>query len=174
MSFSLTTWEQRTLQFAKDKLGQREATGHNDGKLPHLVQRFIAAGAAWLDNQPWCACFAIWCIYQAAGALKLKPSIPKTASSSALYAWYRHVWHGLLEQPHPGCVGMVRGGRTGHRHTFLVHDVEDRLGRSVLRGTLDPAAVGPACFVVGVDGNLKNAVGWSRRPVSACDYGPIC
>lgn len=149
-----TALAQRSLQIAKSKLGEKEATGRNDGAFPRLVQRYIAKGAAWLDNQPWCVCFAVWCVHLAAKDIGKVSTLPYTASSSSLYRWYKK--NGLLlDHPVPGCVGMVKGGRTGHQHTFLVHDV--RNGE-----------------VIGVDGNYKNAVSWSKRPVGACDYGPIC
>jgi hypothetical protein len=156
---NLSPLQQRALQVAKRYLGQHEATGHNDGALPRLAQRFIANGAAWLDRQPWCACFAVFCVHTAAREIGLTSALPKTASSSALYRWFRD--HGrLLDQPVPGCVGLVKGGPTGHQHTFLVHDV---------RHEADGLMV-----VIGVDGNYKNAVSWSKRPASACHYGPIC
>lgn len=173
MSYHLNNWQQGTLHLAKSHLGERERTGHNDGRLPRLVQRFIAAGAAWLDNQPWCCCFALWCAFTAAAALGIRPQLPKTASTSALFRWFKSRKK-LLEKPVPGCIAMVRGGLTGHRHTFLVHDVTDGLGRSVLNGTLSLSAVGPASLVIGVDGNYRNAVGWSKRRVRECDYGPLC
>lgn len=158
--------QQKTLQIAKGKLGQREATGRNDGAFMRLLQRWAAKGYAWLDNQPWCVMFATWCIHEACRALGRASRIPERASSSRLFAWYRREGL-LLARPIPGCVGMVRagrrtgsdgGGRAGwltHSHTFLVHDVRNGM-------------------VVGVDGNYRNAVGWSKRPVGDCDYGRIC
>lgn len=161
---SFTPLQQRTLQVAKSLVGKREATGRNDGWIARLVQRYVAKGAAWLDGQPWCVCWCVYCVHTAASQLGEPSSLPFTASSSELYRWYRRRGK-LLKQPIPGCIGMVRrghatgsdGGSAGktHTHTFLVHEVRD--GR-----------------VIGVDGNYRNAVGWSDRPISACDYGPIC
>jgi hypothetical protein len=150
----LTPLEQRALQIAKRLIGQREATGHNDGWLPRLVQRFVAKGAAWLDRQPWCCCFALYCVKTAAKDLGLVSVLPLTASTSQLYHWYRDKG-GLLTHPKPGCIGMVKGGPTGHHHTFLVHDVQGG-------------------YVIGVDGNWRNAVTWTKRRIVDCDYGPIC
>lgn len=158
----LTPLQQKTLQIAKAKLGQRETTGRNDGPFVRMLQRWAAKGYAWLDNQPWCVMFATWCIHEACRALGRTSRIPERASSSRLYAWYRRE-RLLLTRPIPGCVGMIRRGRTTgsdrsrgltHTHTFLVHDVRDGL-------------------VIGVDGNYRNAVGWSKRPVGDCDYGLI-
>lgn len=181
MSFKLTPLQQRTLQVAKRHLGEHEATGHNDGKLPSFVQRWVAKGQAWLDRQPWCACFATWAIHSAANELRREgvavdgPRIPPCASSSSLYRWFQaNHW---LSKPLPGRVGLVRGGSTGHSHTFLIHDivrptVSGQL--SVLGGSLDPSAVLPTDRVIGVDGNYHNAVSWSRRRVADVDAGTIC
>jgi hypothetical protein len=54
-----------------------------------------------------------------------------------------------------GSNGPRVGGKT-HTHTFLVHDVVIYKGQQ--------------CVV----GNYRNAVKWSRRPASDCDYGPVC
>lgn len=164
MSVPFTALEQRTLQIAKSLVGKREATGRNDGWIARLTQRAVDPVLAWLEGQPWCVCFVVYCVHTAADQLGLRAKLPRYASSSLLYAWYRE--RGLLmKSPLPGCVGMVRVGRaTGsdgstrgksHTHTFLVHEV---------RGGM----------VIGVDGNLGNAVGWSRRPAADCDFGPIC
>jgi hypothetical protein len=152
----MTLLQQRTLQVAKRQLGFRESTGHNDGWVARLVQRFVARGAKWLDNAPWCCCFATWCIHQAAKEIGAVVLVPPCASSSLLYRWYRQ--HGrLLREPIEGCVGMIRGGRTGHEHTFLVHAVDRARGH-----------------VVGVDGNWRNSVCWTHHPISECDFGQIC
>lgn len=155
-----TPLAQRTLQVAKRYVGLQEATGRNDGEQIRFWQRWGANGKAWLDGQPWCACFATWCVHRAHNELRregqvLQPLLtPKNASSSSLYRWYKRSGK-LLAKPKTGCVGLVKGGPTGHSHTFLVHDVQGG-------------------EVVGVDGNYRNGVRWSRRPASDCDYGEIC
>lgn len=152
MAFSAL--EQKTLQVAKGFLGVREATGHNDGTQVNAFQRYVARGAAWLLGQPWCVCFVIYCVKKAAGALGVTSRLPLTASSSELYRWY--LAHGLLlAKPKPGCVGLVRGGKTGHEHAFLVHDVDGET-------------------LVTVEGNWGDAVRWNRRRVEGCDFGVIC
>lgn len=163
MSVPFTPLEQRTLQIAKSLVGKREASGRNDGWIVRLVHRAIDPTLAWLEGQPWCVSFVVYCIHRAGDELSEVVRLPKTASSSSLYQWYGQ--RGLLmRSPLPGCVGMVRAGRaTGsdgssrgksHTHTFLVHDVD-------------------GSYVIGVDGNYRNAVGWSRRPSAHCDFGPI-
>lgn len=160
---AMTELQSTTLRVAKSKLELKEALGRNDGPFPRFLQRWAAKGYAWLDNQPWCVMFVTWCIWEAARGLGSTSLIPERASSSRLYAWYRKT-NRLLKVPVDGCVGMVRKGRrTGsersggltHTHTFLVHTV---------RGGM----------VIGVDGNYRNAVGWSARPIGDCDYGVIC
>lgn len=152
----------RTLQVAKHYVGVKEWSGKNDGPVVRMFQRFIDPALRYLENAPWCVCFALFCVHTAARDLKTASRLPKTASSSTLYRWFEQ--QGLLiKEPVPGCVGMVRGGRTGHSHTFLVHEVVCGQG----------ASEGRAVSVIGVDGNFRNAVGWSRRPVGSCDYGRI-
>ncbi|HYF39964.1 MAG TPA: hypothetical protein VD930_09765 [Gemmatimonadales bacterium] len=156
---------QRTLQLAKQYVGQREATGRNDGWFPRLVQRFVAKGSRWLDNQPWCVCYATYVIHTAAKELGIKPAFPNSASSSQVYAWAKQ--HGkLLRAPVPGCVGLVRRGGQGdqdgrndagktHIHTFIVHDIQ---------GTT----------LITTEGNYRNSVCWNkRRHPWNCDFVAI-
>lgn len=112
-----------------------------------------ALGGAAIRNSPWCVLFALRCAHQGRGAARFPEPAAENASTSVLYACYKR--NGiLLDDPVPGCIGTVRGGRTSHSHMFLVHDV---LGDSVL----------------GVDGNWGNKVACSRRDVTMCDYGPL-
>lgn len=153
MGHGFTSLEQRTLPIAKSFVGVREATGRNDGPVVSRFQRFVANGASWLLGQAWCVCFVVYCVKVAARDRGLRSRLPLTASSSALYRWFKGQGL-LLSSPRPGCVGMVRGGATGHRHTFLVHDVQDGV-------------------LITVEGNLRNGVRWNRRPSEGCDFGRI-
>lgn len=153
MRYTFTALEQRTLQIAKSFVGVREATGQNDGPVVSRFQRFVANGASWLLGKAWCVCFVVYCVKRAAADRGLRSRLPLTASSSALYKWLKAQGL-LLKEPRPGCIGFLRGGETGHRHTFLVHDVEDGV-------------------LVTVEGNLRNGVRWNRRPISGCDFGRI-
>jgi hypothetical protein len=153
MKHMFTALEQRTLQIAKGFVGAREASGRNDGPIVSRFQRFVANGASWLLGKAWCVCFVLYCVKAAAWDRKLRSRLPLTASSSVLYQWFKREGL-LLPRPIPGCIGMLRGGETGHRHTFLVHDVEDLV-------------------LVTVEGNLRNGVRWNRRPISGCDFGAI-
>lgn len=150
----MTELAQKALQLAKENLGKREESGNNDGAFVRALQHWAANGARYLEGQPWCVMFATYCVHQAAKALGIKSRIPEKTSSSRLYAWFKREGL-LLAHPVPGCIGMIIGGPTGHSHTFLV------------------ANVTPDGIVHGVDGNWKNSVCWTKRPVGACDYGQI-
>lgn len=57
----MTPLAQKTLQIAKTKVGQREATGRNDGPFVRLLQRWAAKGGTWLDNGKTKCQFACIC-----------------------------------------------------------------------------------------------------------------
>lgn len=162
----MTELAQKSLQFAKQKMGVKEATGRNDGAEVRVFQRWAAKVGTWMDNQPWCVAFATWCVWQGARALGRTSLIPERASTSRLYAWAKKNGK-LLSHPVDGCIGLVRNGGRGdqdgsanhgktHIHTFLVHTVE---GNKVLT----------------IEGNYRNAVCWNRRPInSTLDFMEIC
>jgi len=157
----LTRLQQRSLQIAKRHVGEREATGRNDGAAVRFWQRLVAKGYSWLDNQPWCVCFATGVVYLAGKELGVTPELPLNASSSSLYAWAKRQGK-LLPQPVDGCIGVVRapvGGSAegrSHTHTFLVHTVH------------------PNGVLASVEGNFRNAVGWNQRRVPyGCDWVEI-
>lgn len=138
-----------TLRLARASLGEREDLGPNRGLRIRLYQRW----ARLAEGSPWCVAFALYMVHDAARALHARSELPRTGSSGTLYRWYRG--EGLiLQRPVAGCIGMVRGGPTGHRHTFLVESV----------------AGGVVC---GIDGNWRDAVARTTRPATDCDFGPI-
>lgn len=143
------------LAFALKWVGQREATGHNDGAFVNKVQEFV--GGKGEDGAPWCACFYSYCNYNADPGIV--PVTPKSDSSTSLYAWAKA--HGyLLPHPIPGCLGLLRGtggtaGKT-HHHTFRVMTVDTAAG-----------------VVHTVDGNESNMVRTTTHPISACDFA-VC
>lgn len=149
---------QKTLEIAESEIGQKEATGHNDGPFVEMLDRWMDEGAGWMKGQPWCITFALWCVYRAALALGIKSGLPKFDGTSGLYAWFKA--HGLLlTAPVPNCLGMVRGnggtpGKT-HHHTFIVK------------------AVRSDGFVDSVDGNISNSVCRNQHAIADCDFGPI-
>lgn len=155
----MTPLQQRSLQIAKKHIGEREATGRNDGAAVRFWQRLVAKGYAWLDGAPWCACFATGVVHLAAKELGIVPQLPLDASSSSLYRWAKK--HGkLLPKPVNGCIGLVRRGGSGdhdgganagksHIHTFLVHDAP------------------PSGVLVTIEGNFKNATSWNKRKANS-------
>lgn len=148
------------LLVATENLGKKELTGHNDGPFVRMIQRFVAGLSSWLDGQPWCCCFSTWCVYEAATRLGLRPAVPfmpKSASSSSLYAWHKSKGF-LLQVPIPGCIGYLKEtdpttGKT-HKHTFIVESLDHDSVNSI-------------------DGNWKNAVSRAKHPIVACDFGAI-
>lgn len=142
----------KAVSIALEELGVKEATGHNDGPLIKLWLAFCGLA----EGNPWCTSFASWCVYKAAAELGVKPIMPKSGSSTTLYAFARS--HGmLLQAPEPFCIGLLKGnggtpGKT-HHHTFLVVAVD-------LAGGV----------VHGVDGNWHNAVTRTVHPIAACDF----
>lgn len=151
------TLAEETLKFARTKLGEKEATGNNDGPFVVMLDRWLDQGAGWMERQPWCATFATWCIYHAAVKIGATPMIPKLGSSSSIYSWLEK--NGLLlAKPYPNCIGLIKDTRESsnktHHHTFLVEGIDGD-------------------FVRGIDGNWKNAVSETRHAVKDCDFGLI-
>jgi hypothetical protein len=148
-----------TVAFALKKVGQKEATGHNDGKFVRKIQDFIDGLGKWMDGQPWCAAFATWCIYQVADGVNQTPILKKNGSSTSIFAEAKKK-NLVLHYPIPHCIGLLRGdggtpGKT-HHHTFLVTDVDPKQG-----------------VVFGVDGNWKNAVSRTVHKIYQCDFVAI-
>ena len=150
MEQTVDSLAKRVIDDATAVLGVHEDGDSNSGVYVDQYLKFVGLTA----GNPWCCAFAVFRVHKAAGELGLSSRLPKTGSSSALCRWYREQGL-LLAAPTPGCIGMVRGGPTGHCHTFIVVDVRDG-------------------DVLGIDGNEGNRVERSRRPIGACDYGPIC
>jgi len=163
----LTPLQQRSLQIAKRHIGEKEATGRNDGPAVLFWQRLVAKGYKWLDKQPWCACFATGVVHLAAKDLGITPRLPLDASSSSLYRWAKANGE-LLLGPTDGCIGLVKAGGAGdhdgrsnagssHIHTFLVHTVN------------------PDGSLATIEGNFRNSTCWNKRkPPYGCDFIRIC
>jgi hypothetical protein len=139
------------VQIALSHVGQREATGNNDGTfVDALEKKFGEKGA------PWCAMYATDCISQAAARLGIKTVLARSESSTNLFHQGKDKGL-LLQKPIPYCLGLIRGsgGTPGkdHHHTFLVVSVDAVAG-----------------IVHGVDGNWQNAVSRTVHPIAACDF----
>lgn len=145
------------VSIAKGKIGEKEATGKNDGVFVEAVQDFIDGESDFMRGQPWCAAFASWCIYRAGDALKIPPLVPKSGSSTSFVAWLSKNKL-MLPRPEANCLGFLKGdggtpGKT-HHHTFFVESVDGD-------------------YVVGIDGNWHNAVSKTRHAIKDCDFGEI-
>lgn len=144
-------------EIAIENLGQKEATGHNDGAFVEMLQGWMDQGAGWMKGAPWCATFLSWCVFQAAKRSGQTYRLPKMASSTLLYSWFQR--NGLLlPDPEAYCVGLLKGdggspGKT-HHHTFIVEEVDGD-------------------FVKTIDGNWNNEVCRTRHKITDCDFGPI-
>lgn len=147
----------KAVDFASAHLGEKEATGNNDGPFVEGLQAWLDKGTGWMHLQPWCACFASWCIDQASDMLGVKPRLPRLGSTTDIYNWFKNNGM-LLDQPTPYCIGMLKGdgGVRGksHHHTFFVESIDGE-------------------FVNGIDGNWQNAVSRTHHAIKDCDFGPI-
>ena len=148
----------KTVDLAREDLGQKEATGRNDGSYVRKIQNWLGA---FMENQPWCAAFATYKLYQAAKQLGMKPVLSKSGSSTSIYAEARKKGL-LLMGPKPYCIGLLRGnggspGKT-HHHTFLVGG----------EGAVE------ADKVWSIDGNYKNAVSRTQHLIKDCDFVELC
>ena len=144
-------------KFYVDKV--REIRSTNKGKWVDKYLAFVNLAPGF----PWCVAFAIFRVHKAAKALGLKSILPRIASSSKLYNWFK-LNHILLDIPESGCIGMLKNRKKytwkHHTHTFIV----TRVYRRKVSGLL---------MIEGVDGNWKNKVSLTTRPAHTCDYGMI-
>ena len=78
-----------------------------------------------MNGQPWCAMFISWCANEAGILNKL---IPKYASSSAGYRWFKNNT-AITSTPQPGDIGFIKNTDSSKRsefpaeHTFIVYSV---------------------------------------------------
>lgn len=102
------------LQLADSQVGYHEgksASGNWNNKQKYSAQ---VPGLAWSDQQPWCATFANWCLWQ--GGIKV-PAGAITASCLAGVAAYKKAKR-FTEYPVTGA--QVFYGTGGGTHTGIV------------------------------------------------------
>lgn len=150
----------RTLELAVKNLGQKERTGRNDGSFVEKLQdwadkKLDGIIQAYYKNAPWCVMHCVKMIHDAAKELGMVSQISERASTSRLHKELK-AKNLLLRKPVDGCIGMVKGGKTGFSHTFLVEKVDLEKG-----------------VVHGLDGNISNRVRRTVRAISLCEYGQI-
>lgn len=71
------------------------------------------------SSYPWCVVFVCWCANKVG---VLGTLIPRTASSSTMYRWFKNNT-GVTLNPRPGYIGFLKGTTTPASHTFIVYDV---------------------------------------------------
>lgn len=154
------TLQEKWLWVAKSFLGVKEATGNNDGPLVNFFQISCAdlmtlggnaIGEADLLGSPWCAEFATVTAFIAATLLGVELKIPVHCSSAWLYDWAKN--NGKLVPAVAGTLGLLRGGPSGHQHTFQVITVDTANG-----------------IVHTLDGNEQNCVEYAQHPIDQCDF----
>lgn len=137
------------LKLALSHVGEREATGNNDGAFVDAIEKPFGERHA-----AWCAMYATSMIKFAAQALGIKTLLHASESSTEIYHQAKEKAL-LLDHPVPGCIGLLKGngGTPGkdHHHTFLVVSVDGSLVHSV-------------------DGNWGNAVSRPVHKISDCDF----
>lgn len=142
------------VKIALSHVGEREATGHNDGKYVDELEKKFG-----LHRDPWCAMEATNDIMLAAKELGVTPILHKSASSTEIFHQAKQKGL-LLSRPIPHCIGLLKGngGTPGkdHHHTFLVVSIDEKAG-----------------VVHSVDGNWGNKVSLPVHKISDCDFVAI-
>lgn len=140
-----------SIQIAMTHVGQKEATGRNDGKYVDALEKKFG-----MKGQPWCAMECTSDIMDAAANLGIKPVLHKSASSTEIYAQAKKNAL-LLKAPIPYCIGLLRGngGTPGkdHHHTFRVISIDAKAG-----------------VVHSLDGNWGNQMQYTVHPIAGCDF----
>lgn len=147
------TLAKAAVKFALQQLGNKEATGHNDGPFVKAIARWYANGAEWMDGQFWCTTFVTWCIYRVAGEMNITPILNKNNSATTLKKEAEE--KGLvLEYPVVNCIGLLpTPDGLKFEHAFLVYEVDPANG-----------------VVFSIDGNWGNAVAKTMHKIEGCTF----
>jgi hypothetical protein len=110
------TYRQRVVAFVTSAEGvQEHPIGSNAG--PEVNQYLAAVGLG--PGYAWCCAFAVWAQHHAAMHAGIPTPVPATGLCSTLFAWAKQ--HGkLVAAPHPGDIGLRKGGPRGHDHAVTV------------------------------------------------------
>ena len=119
------------LEVALSQVGYKE-TGNNKTKYGEWYG---------MNGQPWCAMFISWCAYQVGVLDKL---IPKYASSSAGYRWFKKKTY-ITMQPKAGDIGFIKNIGADKdtypaSHTFIVYEVNGNV-ITTIEGNIDNRVV---------------------------------
>lgn len=132
------------LALALDAKGASERPGNNQG----AIVRAVMGGADGVECQ-WCAGFATRC-YILAAQMLAQPNpftgLDNRFSSSALYRWAQKQGK-LTDKPRNGDLFLVKGGKTGHKHTGMIAEtypttiktIEGNISDKVVQREIDRA-----------------------------------
>jgi hypothetical protein len=153
------TLAEMSLVVAREKLGIKEATGNNDGPFIRMIQRIVARGYKWLDNQKWCCIFVTWAIHEAAKRMGITAKSPYDASCTSYYKWLKKNGH-LLDHAEPFCIGFVpkkNGAPETFEHVFFVGGPDPFEGE----------------WMWTLEGNLGNKVTRNKRRIAGYKFAKI-
>lgn len=106
------------VQFALGYVGVTELTGHNDGPEVEMFQRAVDMVAA---GEPWCMCFAQFCIQQTEQQYGFVAPIMR--SEHCLTVWQQSQPL-VVFPPYPGCLALWIHPGTTKGHVGIVTGVD--------------------------------------------------
>lgn len=119
------------LEIARSQVGVKE-TGNNKVKYNDWYYGRSVSGSAY----PWCVVFVCWCANQVS---VLNSLIPRTASSSTMYRWFKNNTT-ITMTPRRGDIGFLKGTTTTASHTFIVYEVNGNT-ITTIEGNIDNKVV---------------------------------
>lgn len=105
---------EKFLETARSQVGIKEIPVNQVKYNDWYYGRHVSGNA-----YPWCVVFVCWCADQVGVLGKL---IPRTASSSTMYRWFRDNTS-ITKTPKAGDIGFLKGTTTPASHTFIVYEV---------------------------------------------------
>ena len=119
------------LEVARSQVGVKE-TPVNQVKYNDWYYNRHVSGSSY----PWCVTFVCWCANEVG---VLGSLIPKTASSSTMYRWFK-ANTSITMAPKRGDIGFIKGDTTPASHTFIVYEVNgDKI--TTIEGNIDNKVV---------------------------------
>ena len=147
------------LEIARSQVGVKE-TGTNKVKYNDWYYGRSVSGTAY----PWCVVFVCWCANEVGVMGSL---IPRTASSSTMYRWYKNNTS-ITMNPKAGDIGFLKGDTTPASHTFIVYEVNGNK-ITTIEGNIDNKVVKQTRKLT--DSNILGfgVVGWERGQTKYVD-----
>jgi hypothetical protein len=109
---------EKLIEVAQSFIGTREEGGDNRGARVEEFQRAVDGRA---EREPWCACFAQFCIMRVEEFLAVRSPVFK--SEHCLTVWERSPRELRLEAPEPGCLMIWQHAGTSSGHVGIVASV---------------------------------------------------